>query len=103
MDKRNAVLNSAQTTDSDIEAKIENIIIDNAILGVDSGQAYFVDLDQVSEKIAKLINTSIQKAKVEIADSHFRDCVETGVCSMLENLKTLKEQIPPNPRERTSK
>lgn len=38
----------------DLDDKLENIIMDNVILGVDSGQAYFKDTDEAVAQIKKL-------------------------------------------------
>ena len=39
--------------------ELEKLIIDNAILGVDSGQAYFVDLDQAVTSIISLVDKEV--------------------------------------------
>lgn len=39
--------------------ELEKLIIDNAILGVDSGQAYFVDLDQAVTSIINLVEKEV--------------------------------------------
>ena len=41
--------------------ELEKLIIDNAILGVDSGQAYFVDLDQAVTSIINLVDRELPK------------------------------------------
>lgn len=40
-----------------LDSQIEEIIMESAILGVDSGQAYFRDLDEAVNRILKLIQT----------------------------------------------
>lgn len=39
--------------------ELEKMIMDNAILGVDSGQAYFVDLDQAVTSIINLVDKEV--------------------------------------------
>lgn len=41
--------------------ELEKLIMDNAILGVDSGQAYFVDLDQAVTSIINLVDKEREK------------------------------------------
>ena len=45
--------------------ELEKLIIDNAILGVDSGQAYFVDLDQAVTSIINLVDKEVIGADEE--------------------------------------
>ena len=52
-----------------VSKQIEEIIMDNVILGVDSGQAYFRDADQAVEKITTLLQTICLTAKPSRADS----------------------------------
>ena len=49
--------------------ELEKLIIDNAILGVDSGQAYFVDLDQAVTSIINLVDKVI--GEDEYPKEHF--------------------------------
>ncbi len=45
--------------------ELEKMIMDNAILGVDSGQAYFVDLDQAVTSIISLVEKEVIGADEE--------------------------------------